>query len=110
MNYHVIFKLYDDPEFSNEIATTRVPTVSTTNIDIQDLVIFPNPTTNAFQIKNDADIASISIHNVVGAKMRETNHSQGMIHDVSDLRTGMYLVRLQGADGKIIKSMRLSKR
>jgi|GEM_PF-4752860 len=50
---YVILKLYDDPEFMNEVATSMMPTVSTNEVNINDLVIFPNPTTDIFQLKNE---------------------------------------------------------
>lgn len=105
-----IIKFYDDPEFTNEIGSSSAPVTSTSDLDLSDLVIYPNPTTHSFQIKNDGAIASVSIYNIVGREVSTLNHSEGMVHDVSDLRSGMYLVRLVNAKGDVVKAMRLSKR
>jgi len=107
---HVILKLYSDPEFTNEVATSRMPTVSTNDLDLTDLVIFPNPTTDIFQLKNDESISEISLFNIVGREVARLDHTSGQVHDVSSLRTGMYLVRLHNQKGEVLKSMRLSKR
>jgi len=104
-----VLTLFDDPDKSNEVAAT-VCTTAANDLNVEDLVIYPNPTTESFQIKNDAAISSISLYNIVGRLVKSFNHSDGMIHDVTDLRSGMYLVRLEDKNGDILKSMRLSKR
>lgn len=104
-----VLKLYDSSDFEEATAETSM-TVSNVNVDIENLVIYPNPTTDIFSIKNDANIATVSIYNIVGRQIRKVNHSQGMFHDVSNLRAGMYLVRLENSSGEVVKAMRLSKR
>ncbi|MDF1696810.1 MAG: T9SS type A sorting domain-containing protein [Saprospiraceae bacterium] len=105
-----ILNLYDDSDFTNLVASTSAPLTSTNNFDVQELVIYPNPTTEFIQIKNDASISSISIFNVVGRLVNTLDHSTGMVHDLTGLRSGMYLVRLEDKNGDVIKSMRLSKK
>mgnify|MGYP001951136213 CR=1 FL=1 len=74
------------------------------------MVIYPNPTTDFIQLKNDESIATITIFNVTGRLVSKINHTSGMAHDVTSLRTGMYLVRLQNTNGDVVKSLRLSKK
>lgn len=105
-----ILNLYDDSDFTNLVASSAAPVTSTSNIDLDDLVIYPNPTTEFIQLKNDATITSISIFNIVGRVVKTLNHSPGMVHDVTNLRSGMYLVRLTNKEGDVVKSMRLSKK
>ncbi len=102
-------KLYNNSDFMDASVETSC-TVSNNNVEVEDLVIYPNPTTDVFQIKNDANIASLSIYNIVGRQISSLKHSEGMLHDVSNLRSGMYLVRLENKDGEVVKAMRLSKR
>jgi hypothetical protein len=59
---------------------------------------------------NDDAVSAISIYNIVGRLVKTIKHSSGMVHDVTALRTGMYLVRLENKSGEVIKSMRLSKK
>ena len=105
-----ILNLYDDSGFTNLVASSSAPLTSTNNINVSDLVIYPNPTTDFIQLKNDGSIASISIFNIAGRLENKFNHVSGMTHDVTALRTGMYLVRLEDKDGDVVKSMRLSKK
>lgn len=105
-----ILRLFDDNQFSNEVAFTASEPLSVSNSDLAKLVIFPNPTTDRFQIKSDDGVSSVSIYNIVGREVSSVRHVQGMVHDVSTLRTGMYLVRLMDDKGEVIKAMRLSKR
>jgi len=104
-----ILRLFDDPDKTNEVASSS-PLTSTKDISNDDLVIYPNPTTESFQLMNDASVSNISIYNIVGRLEKTFNHSNGMIHDVTDLRSGMYLVRLENKNGDVLKSMRLSKK
>lgn len=104
-----VMRLFDDADKSNEVYATSCLT-STNDLSTEDLVIYPNPTSESFQLKNDGAVSSISIYNIVGRLVKTFNHSDGMIHDVTSLRTGMYLVRLEDKNGDILKSMRLSKR
>ena len=104
-----ILRLYDDADKTNEVAATS-PVTATNDLQLDDLVIYPNPTTESFQLKNDGSVSSISIYNIVGRLVKTLNHTDGMVHDVTALRTGMYLVRLENKEGDILKSMRLSKR
>lgn len=109
-NSYGILYLYDDPNFTNLVASSSAPVTSTTNLDVADLVIYPNPTTEFFQLKNDESISSISLYNIVGRLVKTYSHSSGITHDVTALRTGMYLVRLENDEGEVVKSMRLSKK
>lgn len=103
-------QLFPTADFVDPSGESSCSVSNDNSVEIEDLVIYPNPTTDVFQIKNDANIASISIYNIVGRQISTLNHKQGMMHDVSDLRSGMYLVRLENADGEVVKAMRLSKR
>jgi hypothetical protein len=104
-----ILRLYDNFYFKDLIAETSCP-VSNSNIEIEDLVIYPNPTIDVFQLKNHADISSISIFNILGRLISTSNHSTRKVHDISALRAGLYFVRIENQDGEVLKTMRLSKR
>jgi hypothetical protein len=102
-------RLYNNENFIDPMATSNCM-VSNNNIEIEDLIIYPNPTTDVFQLKNDASIYSITIYNIVGRKISTLNHSPGKVHDVSTLRSGMYLIKLVNEKDEVVKNMRLSKR
>jgi len=105
-----IFRLYDDADKTNEVGATASPVVSTSEVDLNDLVLYPNPATDNFRIKNDSKVASLSIFNLIGKQIKSYIHTAGASHSISDLSSGIYSVTLEDEDGHIIKSMRLSKR
>lgn len=85
-------------------------TSSTVEIDLAELLIYPNPATDYIQIRNDESIKQINVYNVVGKQLRSFNHTAGQSHSVQDLNKGIYLVRLMNTQGEVVKSMKLSKR
>ena len=112
----VRLKLYDDNNHSNLIYTIDVALqvdlangVVTQNLN-NDLNIYPNPASSYFQLSNDLNVSSIAIYNIVGKKMMTEKHIQGEGHDISDLRRGMYLVRLLDENDNMIKVIRMTKK
>lgn len=85
-------------------------TSSTVELDLAELLIYPNPATDYIQIRNDESIKQINVYNVVGKQLRSFNHTAGQSHGVQDLNKGIYLVRLMNTQGEVVKSMKLSKR
>ena len=73
------------------------------------ILIYPNPTSDRFQINEDSDITNISIYNIVGKKIAGAPHFAGKSHDISDLDKGIYLVRMLDATQEVVKVLRLTK-
>ena len=88
---------------TNPVSTKE--TISTANISI-----YPNPATDYFKVQDDQQVKQIGIFTITGKNVRTIFHRPGMQHDVSDLRNALYLVRLMNAEGKVIKSLKLSKK
>lgn len=88
----------------NQIST------STHSIDRQAIKVFPNPTTNFISLTEADQVERLVIYNIVGRPVKLFNANYSNQYNVSDLPTGMYLVRLMGNDDKTIKTVRLSKR
>lgn len=67
--------------------------------------MYPNPVDNMLTINSEDDIQDISIYNVVGIKVMEMviNNKETVI-DLSVLESGMYLIEIQGKNGKGIKT------
>lgn len=84
--------------------------VSVQDIDLTSVKIYPNPTTDIFQVKSDEYVKTIGVYNVVGKLVEEMTHSAGQSHNIEHLNKGMYLVRLMSEEGQVIKTMKLSKR
>lgn len=74
------------------------------------IMLFPNPTADRFQIHDDVNVASLAIFNIVGKNILADTHRPGQSHDVTDLRKGIYLVRLMDRNQDVLKVVRLTRR
>jgi hypothetical protein len=74
------------------------------------LKVFPNPADNYFRIDNSQDISHAVVFNIVCEEMITYNVAPDMSYDISHLNSGIYLVKLIRSNGKIAKTIRLSKR
>jgi hypothetical protein len=109
-----VFELFslDDPETVISSIDITVSTIISSSEDLisnQNFTVFPNPTAESFQIKNDEHVGTISIYNIIGKQIESHVHTTGKIYNVSDFRKGLYFVRLFDKDGQSLKSIRLNK-
>ena len=109
-----MFELFtaDQPDVVLSSVEITVSTLTSSTDEIEDLenfAIYPNPTAQSFQIKNDKNVGSIAIYNIIGKQIENHIHTPGNLYDVSHFRKGMYFVRLFDVDGQTIKSIRLNK-
>ncbi|MEO6132287.1 MAG: T9SS type A sorting domain-containing protein [Saprospiraceae bacterium] len=74
------------------------------------LSVFPNPATDFFRVSEIPGLKNIELFNIVGNKVRSFEVIPQKQYYVGDLTDGIYLVRLESATGKVIKTIRLSKR
>jgi len=72
--------------------------------------VFPNPTTDYFQVGDLAGLRSIELFNIVGKKIRSFDAAPEKQYYVGDLVDGIYLVRMLSSTKKVLKTIRLSKR
>ena len=114
----LVMEFYSESSFTNLIGTTEVGAVFTADSDLTsssndiftgNLVLFPNPTQDYFSIKNDENISTVSLVNVIGKEIWTQKHNTGALYDVSNLFKGMYLVRLMDNQGNLVKTLRLNK-
>jgi len=74
-----------------------------------DILIYPNPATDFFAIKNDLKVSTVVIYNIIGKAIQTNQHSKGKVYSVEDLRKGFYIVRLFDDKNKVIKVLRLNR-
>jgi hypothetical protein len=74
------------------------------------LTIYPNPTSDYFQISELPGLKYIELFNIVGNKIKSYDAAPARQYYVGDLNEGMYLVRLMDSTKKILKTVRLSIR
>ena len=74
------------------------------------LTVFPNPTTEFFKVSEISGLRNVELFNIVGNKIRSYDAIPQKQYYVGDLTDGIYLIRLVSSSGKVIKTIRLSKR
>lgn len=105
--------LTSDP---NTVITTGIYEVTITGpssadeVSIQQVRIFPNPSADYFALTSSQGVSKIMLYNVVGRTVRTFEAAEGKKYYIADLPDGMYLAGLIGNDGKVLRTMRISKR
>jgi hypothetical protein len=77
---------------SNTLASTDF------NQNNLEVALYPNPANDVVNFETNFDIKSIEFYNIQGQKVIKSNQKQ---INVSDLATGMYMVRIEGTDNNI---------
>lgn len=73
-------------------------------------LVFPNPATSYFRIRSEENVTSVEIFDIVGKQVAE-HPAQGtdVTINIAPLSRGMYIVRIRGDQGQVIKTQRLKK-
>ncbi|WP_179352049.1 VPS10 domain-containing protein [Winogradskyella vidalii] len=66
--------------------------------------LYPNPTTTNFSIRSNSTVTAVAIYNMAGQEVKKVNNPNSNI-DVSDLVTGVYLVKLKTSKGTVTKRL-----
>lgn len=92
--------------------TFNQPTTSTSsfNLNRSEIKVYPNPTTSYISLTEEENVERLVIYNIVGRRVKLFNANYSNRYNVMDLPSGMYLVRLMGANDQTIKTVRLSKK
>ncbi len=117
-SYDVTITTVDDPStvlatgtYNFKINTDpNCETVSTNDFDKAAIKIFPNPTNDYFTITDNNYVRDIEIFNIVGKRMKINSFQNGQAVNVTSYPNGLYLVRMLGKNGEILKTTRLTKR
>ena len=82
--------------------------LSVTEIDLDYLQVYPNPTASSFKLKEGQDVQSLTICNSLGEEVKQFN-SKNRAYDISDLKKGLYSVRLYNSNGELLKTLKVLK-
>lgn len=113
-DYDVYFLDFSDPsivlaEVHGDVLINY--TVSTNDQNsTSKLTMFPNPTSDYFQVSELANLQSIEIFNIVGGKMKSYSAAPHKQYFIGDLNNGIYLVRFVSTTNKVLKTIRLIKK
>lgn len=73
------------------------------------LKVFPNPAVEYFQITESFSARKISIFTMFGREVKSFTYQRDSQYNISDLKTGMYIVKIMDENNKIIKAIKLQK-
>ena len=77
--------------------------LSITDVDIVDLKIYPNPTSNYINVTSSEPIDKIEFYSILGKKILETKNHNPV--DISAFKSGMYFVKIYSGDRSISKKI-----
>lgn len=83
-----------------------VETVDIDDADYQDMVIFPNPTTDNININSESDIQMVELYNLQGQRVYAENGNVRNV-SVSNLAKGMYILKVTTENG--VSSYKINK-
>lgn len=92
-----------------EFTATNVSDTESLTQASSELKVFPNPTTNYFELKGANNVDRVVVYNIIGRELRSFNAAPGKRYDVNNLPNGLYLVSLVSNESGILKTLRLSK-
>ena len=75
-----------------------------------DIKVYPNPATNYIMISENDKVDQVLIYNVLGKLVKKFEAESHKKYFISDLRTGMYIVRLLDSKSNLVKTRRINKR
>jgi hypothetical protein len=81
-------------------------TLSTTNTELLDMRIYPNPTSSMINVQFDRDI-ELTLYNMLGQEIIKTNNKQV---DISALQQGNYIVIVRDLESNNIKNFNIIKK
>lgn len=94
-------------------AQNNVPAIYGNNQEqsktIEELRIFPNPAIDYVQISNNALVKKIVILNIFSKEVKSFQHYNNAQHDISDLKPGLYIIKMIDEKNKVLKSLRFNK-
>jgi hypothetical protein len=80
------------------------------DIEAYELRVYPNPTTDSFQVVDNIIVDEIVIYNIIGRKIRTFTHESNKKYSLGDLPDGMYFIGLISETEGVLKTLRISKR
>ena len=109
----LLLKMYDDKEFSNVVDSVYLVFKTRFNTGVNDvsndrLFVFPNPASDYFNVLSKSEVSKVEIYNLIGKKVKTIQNTNSDRYDISDLRNGIYLVRVLDKSSKALKVIRLN--
>ena len=94
---------------NSAVATFSFPQPVVNKVRGADIRLFPNPGIDDFKVISEEVLMEVRLVNMLGRTVKVfPGHLE--VFDVRDLPNGIYLVSMVGQDGRVVKTLRFSKR
>ncbi len=106
-------RVYESANPSNEeniiFFVTLDATTGTTQLEVQQLKVYPNPTQDVFRVSENTLVKRVKVLNIVGKTALDRTIQNGEQLSVAHLKAGMYLVQMFDNENQVVKTVRLLK-
>lgn len=112
MNRNILFSfivLFSVVSFGIQAQSSPAVNYSNYETVTEDIKVFPNPSVDYFQINNTLNVRKVIIYNMFGKEVKTFNSIANASFDITDLKSGMYIVKMLNDKNGIIKSVKLQK-
>ncbi len=82
-------------------AYSRMQSLTFEGLSEADLAVYPNPVADKLFLRDFKSVTNLQIYNVSGQAVYKTNSSTNGEVNVSDLKAGMYIVKISRANGQL---------
>ncbi len=104
-NYYKIYAVDKAFNYSNELIVSDATLSLNDNNVTSDFKLYPNPSKGILNIQtNTIDSVSVSIYDMLGKEVVSENRISNSI-DISNLKNGMYLVKIETNDRSVTKKI-----
>lgn len=91
---------YNLPVITNTVSTEVINSLQTSQFDINELVLYPNPTNGKLFLEVNFEIKEINILNIYGQKISSFTNKNEI--DISDFANGIYFLKIIDLNGETI--------
>lgn len=99
---------FNSPIVTNTFNSTFIEnTLSTQDNTLQNVAVYPNPTSDFIMVTSQSSIAQIEVYSYIGQLVKK-NTNQNRI-DISSLKTGIYFIKIKDINGNFATEKVLKK-
>ena len=105
-----ILLVFGSVSLSAQSVSNSSSKVETTFVNDKSIKVFPNPAMSMISFSIDQEkVGHITINNIIGKQVRRVEATTDGMYDVSDLRNGLYIIRIFDKKEELVKALRLNK-